>query len=81
MTVFLHTFTEREKIYNLCESLTGARFTTSYTRIGGLSRDLPPGWVDQCRKFCEEVVVNIDEIGDAADAGTAFSWTARRAWA
>jgi NADH-quinone oxidoreductase subunit D len=61
MTVFLHTFTEREKIYNLCESLTGARFTTSYTRIGGLARDLPPGWVEQCRKFCNEVVTNIDE--------------------
>src|SRR5262252_610228 len=61
MTVFLHTFTEREKIYNLCESLTGARFTTSYTRIGGLSRDLPPGWVEQCRQFLREVVVNIDE--------------------
>ena len=26
MTVFLHTFTERKKIYNLCESLAGARF-------------------------------------------------------
>ena len=61
MTVFLHTFTEREKIYNLSESLTGARFTTSYTRIGGLSRDLPPGWVEQCRKFCNEVMVNFDE--------------------
>src|ERR1051325_5151023 len=61
ITVFLHTFTEREKIYNLCESLTGARFTTSYTRIGGLSRDLPPDWVEQCRKFCDEVVVNFDE--------------------
>jgi NADH-quinone oxidoreductase subunit D len=61
LTVFLHTFTEREKIYNLCESLTGARFTTSYTRIGGVSRDLPPGWVEQCRKFCSEVVVNLDE--------------------
>lgn len=61
MTVFLHTFTEREKIYNLCESLTGARFTTSYTRIGGLARDLPPGWVEQCRKFLDEVVVNFDE--------------------
>lgn len=61
LTVFLHTFTEREKIYNLCESLTGARFTTSYTRIGGLSRDLPPGWVEQCRKFLDEVVVNFDE--------------------
>ena len=61
LTVFLHTFTEREKIYNLCESLTGARFTTSYTRIGGLARDLPPGWVEQCRKFLDEVVVNFDE--------------------
>ena len=61
MTVFLHTFTEREKIYNLCESLTGARFTTTYTRIGGLSRDLPPGWIEQCRKFLDEVVVNFDE--------------------
>jgi NADH-quinone oxidoreductase subunit D len=61
MTVFLHTFTEREKIYNLCESLTGARFTTSYTRIGGVSRDMPPGWMEAVRQFCKEVVVNIDE--------------------
>src|SRR5437763_14475907 len=61
MTVFLHTFTEREKIYNLCESLTGARFTTSYTRIGGLSRDLPPGWIEQARQFLREVVLNLDE--------------------
>jgi NADH-quinone oxidoreductase subunit D len=61
LTVFLLTFTEREKIYNLIESLTGARFTTTYTRIGGLSRDLPPGWVAQCRKFLDEVVLNIDE--------------------
>lgn len=62
MTVFLHTFTEREKIHNLCESLTGARFTTNYTRIGGLSRDLPPGWTEQCRQFCREVVAEIDEV-------------------
>jgi NADH-quinone oxidoreductase subunit D len=61
MTVFLLTFTEREKIYNLIEALTGARFTTTYTRIGGLSRDLPPGWAAQCRQFLKEVVINIDE--------------------
>src|SRR5690242_12301041 len=61
VTIFLLTFTEREKIYNLCEALTGARFTTSYTRIGGLSRDIPPGWVQECRKFLNEVVVNFDE--------------------
>jgi NADH-quinone oxidoreductase subunit D len=61
LTVFMHTFTEREKLYNLFESLTGARFTTTYTRIGGVSRDLPSGWVEQCRKFLNEVPVNIDE--------------------
>lgn len=61
LTVFLHTFTEREKIYNLAESLTGARFTTSYTRIGGVARDLPPGWFEQCRQFLNEVVVNFEE--------------------
>jgi len=38
VTVFLLIFTEREKIYNLAEAISGARFTTSYTRIGGLLR-------------------------------------------
>src|SRR5437899_9235830 len=61
LTVFLFTFTEREKIYNLIEALTGARFTTTYTRIGGLARDLPSGWVEQCRRFLDEVVINFDE--------------------
>lgn len=62
MTVFLHTFTEREKIYNLAEALTGARFTTSYTRIGGLSRDLPAGWTDAVRRFLDEVLVAISDM-------------------
>ena len=60
-TVFLHTFTEREKIYYLIEALTGARFTTSYTRVGGLSRDLPEDWLDELSKFLDEVEVNFDE--------------------
>jgi|UniRef100_UPI003784F868 NADH-quinone oxidoreductase subunit D len=62
MTVFLYTFTEREKIYNLCEQLTGARFTTSYTRVGGQIRDLPNGFVDSVRQFLNELEPVIDEI-------------------
>jgi NADH-quinone oxidoreductase subunit D len=61
LTVFLHTFTQRETVYNLAERLTGARFTTSYTRVGGQTRDLPMGWLDGVRKFCDEVSVAIDE--------------------
>jgi len=62
LTVFLHTFTEREKIYNFAEWLTGARFTTSYTRIGGVTRDLPAGWAAKVLKFCDEVLVTLEDV-------------------
>lgn len=62
MTVFLYTFTEREKIYNLCEQLTGARFTTSYTRVGGQIRDLPGGFAGAVKHFLDELEPVIDEI-------------------
>jgi NADH-quinone oxidoreductase subunit D len=62
MTVFLYTFTEREKIYNLIESLTGARFTTSYTRIGGLARDLPEGWIENVQEFLKQFPEKINEV-------------------
>jgi len=61
-TVFLYTFTEREKIYNLVEMLTGARFTTSYTRVGGQVRDLPEGFVDATKQFLKEVLPMINQI-------------------
>src|SRR5882757_4839920 len=61
MTVFLYTFNEREKVYNLVELLSGARFTTSYTRIGGMIRDTPPGFLEGVAKFLDEVVPVIDE--------------------
>lgn len=62
MTVFLYTFTEREKLYNLIEMLTGARFTTSYTRIGGLARDLPPGFVEGLKAFADQFPERLDEV-------------------
>ena len=62
MTVFLYTFTEREKIYNLCEVISGARFTTSYTRIGGQIRDLPPQFIPMLQKFLDEVIAQLDEV-------------------
>jgi NADH-quinone oxidoreductase subunit D len=62
MTVFLYTFTEREKIYNLCEQLTGARFTTSYTRVGGQTRDLPAGFEAAVTTFLNDLEPVIDEI-------------------
>ena len=67
MTVFLYTFTEREKIYNLCEQLTGARFTTSYTRVGGQLRDMPAGFEQAVRKFLDECSATIEEVSKLLD--------------
>src|SRR3954467_2798333 len=60
-TVFLYSFTEREKLYRLFEELTGARFTTSYTRIGGLQRDVPEGWTDRVNAFCDQFLPILEE--------------------
>ncbi len=35
--------------------------TTTYTRIGGLMRDIPPTWCDQVRQFLKEFAVALDE--------------------
>lgn len=40
LTILLWTFVEREKLYDIFELITGARFTTSYTRIGGVAFDI-----------------------------------------
>jgi len=72
MTVFLYTFTEREKVYNLCEQLTGARFTTSFTRVGGQLRDMPPGFDTAVRTFLEECEVAIGEISKLLDNNKIF---------
>lgn len=62
ITVFMYTFTEREKIYNLIEQLSGARFTTSYTRVGGQTHDMPEGFPAQVRAFTESVKPAIAEV-------------------
>jgi NADH-quinone oxidoreductase subunit D len=61
-TPFLYAFQERENIYSLHESLTGARITTSATRVGGMMADLPEGWAEACRHFVNELPRTIDEV-------------------
>lgn len=61
-TLFLYTFTEREKIYNLMEMLTGARFTTNYTRVGGQTHDLSPGFIPLLKDFLRTFPPAFEEV-------------------
>jgi NADH-quinone oxidoreductase subunit D len=49
-TVFIYAFEVRERIVELFEELCGARLTYNYVRPGGVSADLPDGWVEKCRE-------------------------------
>lgn len=62
MTLFLYTFTEREKIYNLMELLTGARFTTSYTRVGGQTHDISPAFIAMLQEFLRTFPPAFEEV-------------------
>jgi NADH-quinone oxidoreductase subunit D len=52
-TPLMYAFREREKVLDLFESLTGARMMCNYMRFGGCRCDLPPGWLEQARKFVD----------------------------
>ena len=61
-SVMLWTFIEREKLYDIFEAVTGARLTTSYARVGGVFRDVPPDFEELCRNFMGKCAKTIDEI-------------------
>ncbi len=42
VSVFLWTFQGREDLYKIFDEMTGARFTVSHSRIGGLATDFTP---------------------------------------
>jgi len=62
MTVFMWGFTEREKIYDIFEFISGARFTVSYMRVGGVLRGDYPHWRDRVRNFLDNYLKVQDEM-------------------
>ena len=61
-SIMLWAFERRERIYDIFEAVTGARLTTSYTRIGGLFRDAPPDFPQMVRAVTAELPRFMDEL-------------------
>lgn len=62
LTVFLWTLREREKILDLYDVICGARFTTSYTRIGGVASDVTPKVLAETKAFIDQLEEKVDEV-------------------
>jgi NADH-quinone oxidoreductase subunit D len=58
---FFYAFREREKILDLFEEACGARLTYSYLTPGGVTADLPRGWLQKCEVFLDQFEPLIQE--------------------
>ena len=71
-TPFLYAFRDREKILLLFEKICGARLTYNYIRVGGVSRDTPPGFMDEVKEFIDYFEPQIDEYNALLTANRIF---------
>lgn len=61
-TFFLYAFYEREVLYDIFETLCGARFTNSYTRTGGLFYDATPLVIEKIRTFLKKFPETLEDM-------------------
>ncbi len=61
LTIFLWTLREREKILDIWDILCGARFTNSYTRIGGVANDAQPEALAKVKWFIDQFDEKLEE--------------------
>jgi NADH-quinone oxidoreductase subunit C/D len=61
MSPIFYMFIDREKVFDILESISGARMHSSYFRIGGVAMDLPKGWDQRLREFIDYFPARLDQ--------------------
>jgi NADH-quinone oxidoreductase subunit D len=72
LTVFLWTLREREKILDIWDILCGARFTNSYTRIGGVANDAQPEALAKVKWFIDQFEPYLAEVEQLLNTNRIF---------
>lgn len=72
LTVFLWSFREREKVLDLYDLICGARFTTSYTRIGGVASDISDLAAKKIKAFIEQLEYHVNEMESLVNTNKIF---------
>jgi NADH-quinone oxidoreductase subunit D len=72
VTPFLWAIREREKILDLYDQIAGARFTTSYTRLGGVAQDISDHALEGIKYFTDDFIRNLDEMRNLVERNKIF---------
>lgn len=63
-TIIHYLLRDREKILDLFELLTGARFSINFLRFGGVSADVTDGFIERVLEVCELIRIRTKEYND-----------------
>ncbi len=72
ISMFWYCFRERDRILDLFEMSTGQRMHTRYFQVGGVMEDLPAGFEEKLRSFCQEMPTRVDQFEALLDRNEIF---------
>ncbi len=72
LTPILWLFTERERIYDFSEAVSGARMHAAWFRPGGVHQDMPEGLAGEIRAFAERLPKALDDMMDLVGGNRIF---------
>ena len=65
--IFMYSMMERDRVFDICEDLAGARMMPNYFRVGGVAWDLPEPreeWVEKVRNYLDGLPGRLEELHD-----------------
>ena len=71
-TMVHYVLRDRERILDLFELLTGARFSLNFLRFGGVKADITEGFIERVLETCDMIQVRLKEYNDLFTFNHAF---------
>ncbi len=65
--IFMYSMMERDRVFDICEDLAGARMMPNYFRVGGVAWDLPEpreDWIEKVRNYLDGLPGRLEELHD-----------------
>ncbi len=71
-TILHYVLRDRERVLDLFELLTGARYSVNFLRYGGVKADVTEGFIERVLETCDLVQVRLKEYNDLFTFNHAF---------